>query len=172
MKIKSMGAIFIVLIGILAINPKVIHDMYSSLLGRICLVGIVIFFAMNNTTLGLLVALAIIAVSNQFTPFVEGMETQATTVGEDNTSTNGQTVLTNSAVESAKKTINDLKQEINNGTNGIDKEDIKAAIMSKNSKTIPVSENMTSSTEVSPSISSMLTPSSLEEFTSYATVSN
>ena len=127
---------------------------------------------MNNTTLGLLVALAIITALNQFGSFTEGMENGTpTTVGEDNTETTGsQTVLTASATESAKKKISDLKQSIADGTTGVDKEDIKTAIMSKDSKQIPVDPNMTSSNEVTASSSAMLNPSSstLEGFSTYA----
>lgn len=173
-KNQSIGALFVALVIILAVNPKAVNNMYKTLLGRIFLVCVVIFFAMNNTTLGLLVVLAVITASNQFGSFVEGMENQtATTVGEENVDTTGeQTVLTNSAAEAAKKKISDLKKEIDDGTTGIDKEDIKAAIMSKDSNTIPVDKHMTSSDEVRPSSSATLNSSSrtLEGFSAYSSV--
>jgi hypothetical protein len=106
---------------------------------------------MNNLTLGLLIALAVIAASNQFAPFVEGMET----IGEDNTTVKGtQPVLTGEAakkLEEAKKKAEEL---------GVDKEDIKNAIASKESKSIPLDPNSKNSEEVSPFKSSMLTNSS------------
>jgi hypothetical protein len=172
-KTQSIGALFVALVIILAVNPKVINNMYSSLLGRLFLVCVVIFFAMNNTTLGLLVALAVITASNQFGSFVEGMENGSSiTIGEDNNDTTGsQTVLTNSAAEAAKKKISDLKTAAMDGTIGVDKEAIKTAIMSKDSKQIPISPNINSSTEdVSASSSGMLTDSKLEPFTAYASV--
>jgi anti-sigma28 factor (negative regulator of flagellin synthesis) len=131
---------------------------------------------MNNTTLGLLVALAIITSSNQFGSFVEGMENGTpTTVGEDNVdTTGGQTVLTKGVVDDAsKKRISDLKQDVANGTVGVDKEDIKAAIMSKDSKQIPVDPNMNNlNNEVSAASSGMLNSSNatLEGFSAYASV--
>lgn len=171
-KTQSIGALFIALVIFLSINPKMVNNMYSSILGRVFLICIVIFFSMNNTTLGLLIALAIITASNQFGSFVEGMENGTpTTIGEDNVTTSGgQTVLTSSASEATKKKISDLKQEISDGTIGVDKEDIKAAIMAKNSKQIPVDPNMNSSTEVTASSSAMLNPSAstLEGFSAYA----
>lgn len=171
-KTQSIGFLFVVLIIILALNPKVINNIYSSILGRLFLICIVIFFAMNNTTLGLLVALTIITASNQFGSFVEGMENGTpTTIGEENIDITGdQKVLTKSAADATKKKISELKQEINNGTIGIDKEDIKVAIMPKDSKQIPVDTNMTNSTEVSASSSGMLNSNSakLEGFSAYA----
>lgn len=174
-KTQSIGALFVALVIILAVNPKVVNNMYGSLLGRLFLVCVVIFFAMNNTTLGLLVALAVITASNQFGSFVEGMDNQTpTTVGEENVNTTGgQTVLTNSAAEAAKKKISDLKQSIADGTVGVDKEDIKTAIMSKDSNTIiPPAKNLINNTEVNPSSSAMLnsSKSTLEGFSPYAPV--
>lgn len=172
-KTQSIGALFVALVVILAISPKVVNNIYSSILGRLFLVCVVIFFAMNNTTLGLLAALAIITASNQFGSFVEGMENeQATTIGYDNTNTDttqGQTVLTNGAV---KARISEIKQSISNGTetnNGIDLENIKNSIRSRDSKEIPVDPNMNSSPtgEVSASSEGMLN-SKIEGFSSWA----
>ena len=173
-KNKSIGALFVVLVIILAVSPKIVNNIYSSVLGRLFLVCVIVFFSMNNTTLGLLVTLAIITASNQFGSFIEGMDNQTpTTVGEENTATTGeQKVLTKSAADAAKKKISDLKEDIAQGTSGVDKEDIKVAIMAKDSKQIPVDPNMNSNStgEVTASSSAMLKPSSakLEGFTSYA----
>ena len=70
-KIHGLGFLLMVLVVVLIIDPRMIHNMYSNILGRVVLIGIVIFFSMNNLTLGLLIALAVIAASNQFAPFVE-----------------------------------------------------------------------------------------------------
>jgi hypothetical protein len=173
-KTKSIGALFVALVIILAVNPRVINNIYSSILGRLFLVCVVIFFAMNNTTLGLLVALAIITASNQFGSFVEGMDnmdTTPTTIGEENVdTTGGQTVLTKGAVaDTVKKRISDLKQSAADGTIGVDKEDIKTAIMARDSKQLPLDPNMNSSTDdVNAFTTGMLTDSKLEGFTAYA----
>jgi len=184
-KTQSIGALFVALVIILAVNPKIVNNIYGTILGRLFLICIVIFFAINNTTLGLLVALAIITASNQFgsfveasLPMVEGMEngtpTAPTTVGDDNANSqpdDGQTVLTASATEAAKKKISDLKQEKADGTMGIDKVDIEHNIMSKDSKQIPVDPNMNNSStgEVNPSSEAMLNSSAtLEGFSAYA----
>lgn len=173
-KSQSIGALFLALVIILAVNPKMVNNIYSSILGRVFLICVVIFMAMNNSTLGLLVALTIIAASNQYGSFVEGMENGTpATIGEDNIESSGtQTVLTKEAAEAAKKRISDIKQDIANGTTGVDKEDIKAAIMAKDSSQIPVDPNMNSSSEVSASSTGMLNPSNstLENFSNFAPV--
>ena len=176
----SMGALFATLIIILAVNPRSINNIYNSILGRVFLIGIVIFFSMNNLTLGLLVALAIITASNQFGSFTEGME-NGTTIGEDNTNSTGTTkVLTDGAIKQAAKSIeltSEQKNEVSKKISdlkakataaGIDVEAIKSAIMSKESKSIPVDPNVMKSDDVSPSTSGMLVSSSLEGFKAYA----
>jgi hypothetical protein len=187
MKTHSIVAIFIALVVILAINPKMVNTLYSSVLGRLFLISIVILLSMKNVTLGLLVALTIISGLNQFGSFVEGFE--PTTVGEDNVDATGkQIVLTNATlnqgttlnqgvtgtavttVNSAKQKISDLKAQA--AANGVDKEDIKAALQAKDSSTIPTDPNMTTNETVEAFTTNMLRPSSLTKgFYSAAPVS-
>jgi len=181
MKTNSMMILFIGLIVILAVNPKMVTNIYSSVLGRIFLIGLVVFLSMKNITLGLLVALTIITGLNQFGNFVEGLEnmdastTTPTTIGDDNVSITGkQIVLTNSmkeSVDSSKQKLSDLKEKA--AASGIDREDIKNAIMSKDSKTIQPDPTMMSNENVEAFTSHILTPSSLTEgFYSAAPVFN
>ncbi len=177
-KFQNIGFLFLVLLIILAIKPKLVNNIYNSILGRLVLICIVIFFSMNNTTLGLLATLAVITSLNQFGSFVEGMDnmdlTTPTTIGEDNLDSNGvQKVLTKSAVDNVKQKISDLKQNISDETIGVDKEDIKAAIMSRDSKQFPIDPNMNvSNDDVMPSTSGMLDTSNakLDGFSNYASV--
>jgi len=151
-KTKSILALFVALAIILAVKPRIINNIYNTVLGRLFLIIVVIFFAMHNVTLGLLVVLAIILVTNQFSNFTEGMETMATpgTIGEENVPITGkQKVLTRdaekkSSTSSNSPTISELKA---NAVNGVDKEDIKNAISSKDSKTIPTDPNTMKSSE-------------------------
>ena len=69
-KTKSITTLFAALVIILAVNPRSVNNIYNSILGRLFLIGIVILFSMNNLTLGLLAALAIITASNQFYNFI------------------------------------------------------------------------------------------------------
>ena len=156
MSIKGAFAILFGMVIILAINPRFIYSIYDNILGRIVLIGIVLFLTMNNTTLGLLATLVIIISLNQFSTFVEGMEnattdtTQTTgtsqTIGDDNVPNTGNVkVLTKSAISSlsngqntnqTNQTISALKEKA--ASAGIDKEDIKNAIASKSEKEFPI----------------------------------
>ena len=167
MKTNSIIVIFLALIVILAVNPKMVNNIYNTILGRLFLISIVIFLSMKNITLGLLVALIIISGLNQFGSFVEGMETMptSTTVGEENIPTTGkQIVLTDSEtqkLDTAKQKVSDLKAKA--AASCIDKEDIKNSIMSKDSKTIKSDPNITSNENVDAFTTNMLTPSTLTE---------
>ena len=171
MKTNSIVALFVALIVILAVNPRMVNNIYSSVLGRLFLIGILIFLSMKSVTLGLLVALTIIAGLNQFGSFTEGLENMdtPTTVGEDNIPITGQqVVLTNSAaakVDSAKQKISDLKAQAQaqGQAAGVDKEAIKTAIMAKDSNTMPPDPNMMSNENVEAFTTSMLGTSSLSE---------
>jgi hypothetical protein len=173
-KIQSIGALFVALVIILAINPTIVHNMYGSILGRLFLILIVIFFAINNITLGLLIVLTIITALNQYgsfveatLPFVEGMEVGTpVTVGEDNTNVTGvQKVLT-------ENSISELKKKKSDETIGIDKEDMKMTMMAKNSNEIPLDPNMNKSAEVNAASSGMLNSASakLEGFSTFTTL--
>lgn len=134
---ETMEILFFIFIIILAVFPKHVYRLYKTMLGRLVLLSIVVYFTVNNMTLGLLMALVIIAASNQFNPFVEGM-TSPKTIGEDN----------------------EEKEE----KKGVSKEDIKIAVTSKASNSIPVSTKAASNEEVSASTESMLNPSMSEGF--------
>ena len=62
-KTHGLFILFILLILLLVFKPDIIKNMYNTFLGRLILVGIVIFFAMNNMTLGLLTAFVFIIFS-------------------------------------------------------------------------------------------------------------
>jgi hypothetical protein len=173
-KIQSIGALFVALVIILAINPTIVHNMYSSVLGRLFLILIVIFFAINNITLGLLIVLTIITALNQYgsfvegmLPLVEGMEVGTpVTVGEDNTNVTGvQKVLT-------EKSVSELKKKKSDEIIGIDKEDMKMTMMAKNSNEIPLDPKMNKSDEVNAASSGMLNSASakLEGFSTFTTL--
>ena len=71
-QIHGIIGLFLVVVVVFMVNPGVINNIYDTILGRIVLLGIVIFFTSHNTTLGLLVALCLIVVSNKY--LIEGVE--------------------------------------------------------------------------------------------------
>jgi hypothetical protein len=159
-KSQSIVGVFVVLVLILALNPKMINNIYDNVLGRIVLICLVIFFALNNVTLGLLVVLIIIAGLNQFGSFTEGF-------------TEGQPVLTKGAIKNMKpilnkqKKLSELKEETTTKTSGVNLQDLRNTTMPKDSNTIQVDKNMNSSEEVSPSSANMLNSSLKENFSSF-----
>lgn len=173
MKTKGILSLFGALVLILAINPNLINNIYSTMIGRLVLIIIIIFLALNNVTLGLLVALVLIIVLNQYSTFAEGMENISTpdtvgaisspniTIGEDNVPQNGAvTVLT----KDASKKLSELKAQNASGittqTNGVDPVQISEQVRPKPSTTMPVDSTTMSSTEVNAHSPSMITNSS------------
>ena len=154
MKNKGVAALFITLVIILAVNPRFINNIHNSILGRFFLVAMVVFFARHNMTLGLLFALVIISASNQFTTFVEGMDNNnsSRTIG-DSTSNSTQPVVTTDSekINQLKAKLEDAQTQLQAHAEaaGISKEDVKNAIASKQSNSIPVDKNTMSSENVS-----------------------
>ena len=185
-KHNSIVALFFTLVLILVIKPNFIYRINSSILGRLFLICLLVFFAMYNVTLALLTVFIIIILLSKYDNFVEGMDNIETpdTIGEENVPITGkQEVLTKDAVkkDEIKQNINDrisdLKAKAQQQTNtttttsttdsnmGMDKEDIKNAIQSMPANSIPTDKSMFNSNDnVQPLTSSMLTnKSSLTE---------
>jgi hypothetical protein len=165
MKKGALG-LFVLLVAILIVSPKMLYNLYNNILGKVVLIALVSFLAMNNVTLGLLGVLYIIIVLKNYDNFIEGMDNIGSpyTVGDDNvdvpTDPNVKKVITK---EEAKKKLSELKEKANES--GVDINDIKDAIASKESNSIPVNKNsMNSSESVQAFTPSMLTSSSIEGF--------
>jgi hypothetical protein len=158
---KAILALFLALLAILIMSPRWLYNIYDNTLGKLILIIVIIFLTRHNTTLGLLAVLCVIVVLHEYMPFVEGMDNNDNiqtpgTIGEDNipapTGPNVQNIITK---EEAKKKLSDLKEKANEA--GIDLNDIKDAISSKDSNSIPVDkQTMTSSENVQPFSPNML----------------
>jgi len=136
-KYKETTVLLIVLIMVLFIRPKSVYNLYNNILGKLILLVMVMFFTMNNVTLGLLVALTLIIVSKNYEVLTEGME---------NTTT--------------PDTVN-IKKKVDKKLNeysGIDITSLEDSIRSKESKSIPVDKFVVSSSSenVNPFTSGML----------------
>jgi hypothetical protein len=122
-KTHGMFILFVLLILVLVIKPSVVKNMYSSFLGRLLLVAVVIFFAMNTMTLGLLTALVFIIFSNMIF-FKEGLDNMDTTTDTD----------TDTDIDTIKDVVNKKQEE---KESPIDLETIKNSIQSKPSASLP-----------------------------------
>jgi len=179
-KNKSIFFIFIILVIILTFNPRMIYNFYKTILGRTVLIGLIIFLAMNNISLALIVSFIIILVLNNYGNFVEGFDNIETpdTIGEENVPITGkQVVYTKGAtVAAAKKKISELKQlkqlkqanipstSSTPSKDGIDTTSLQESVKSVPANSIPVNPKDFRSEDVKPFSQSMLTnDSSLTE---------
>ena len=158
-KIHGLGFLFIMLIVVLIVSPRSLNNLYNNTLGRVALIALIIFFAMNNVTLGLLAALCVIIASNMY--MFEGMEnmtedeknklkdkvTTITTTTPTSTTTPSTTTSTSTTTPSTPTTMTTTPSTT--GT-GVDKEAIKDAIQAKASNAIQVAKSDFASTEVEP----------------------
>lgn len=158
--------LFLLLVVILVMKPRIILNMYNNILGRVLLIGLVLFFTTYNVALGLLAALCLIIVSNMFFMGEVNMEgltnldsepeqmiKPGLTIGDDTVTglndTNDKIIVTTKAKENEnEKTISDLKAQAE--TTGVDRQSVQESIQAKSSKTIPVDKTTFESTEVKP----------------------
>ena len=139
--------LFVLLVIILMIKPRVFYNLYNHILGRVLLIGVVLFFTMFNVTLGLLAALCLIIVSNMF--FMEGLDNM--TIGDDNVvSPDEAKIKVSTRAEKEEKEEKEKEEEVV----GVDRQRVHETIQPKSSKTIPVDKNIFNSEDVSPNESS------------------
>lgn len=134
--------LFVLLVIILMINPRVFYNLYNHILGRVLLIGVVLFFTMFNVTLGLLAALCLIIVSNMF--FMEGLNNM--TIGDDNAVSPDEAKIKVSTKDKSK--ASEAEADAEGG--GVDRQRIHETIQPKSSKTIPVDKSSFNSDDVSP----------------------
>ena len=147
-KIQVLIGLFVLIVVVLVLDPRVINDIHKTILGRIMLIGLVIFFTTHNTTLGLLVALCLIIAINMF--FMEGIDetlsipdVTATTIGEDN-------VTTDSTMQQIKISTGKKDEANIDNEDGVDKQTAHESIQPVESAAIPIDKSEFSSTDVAP----------------------
>jgi hypothetical protein len=142
---KIYFGLFVLFLALYLVNPSSIQNMYKTLLGRIILISIVIFFSMNNLPLGLLVGLIIIISSS--TCYYEGFE------NNDVIDPSGVKIDAPTPVvpPSSLKPKEDILSQTNIPNGGVDIQAIKDAVQSKPSNSLPLPSSQTSSTNVAPS---------------------
>jgi hypothetical protein len=156
--------LFLLLVAILIVKPRVFYNLYNHILGRVLLIGVIIFFTTFNVTLGLFAALCLIIASNMF--FIEGLSNlnegdpmikPGTTIGDDNevsSSSDAKLTVTTKAKAKAKEKgdgskISELQEQAE--AQGVDRQTIHETIQAKSSKTIPTNPASFASEDVSPS---------------------
>jgi hypothetical protein len=148
--------LFLLLVAILIVKPRVFYNLYNHILGRVLLIGVIIFFTTFNVTLGLFAALCLIIASNMFlieglSNLNEGESLDGTTIGDDNavtSSSDAKLTVTTKAKAKEKgdgSKISELQEQ------GVDRQTIHETIQAKSSKTIPINSASFASDDVSPS---------------------
>jgi len=164
-KMHGLWFLFVILVVILIVNPLIIHNTYNNILGRVVLIALLIFFAMNNVTLGLLVALCIIIATNMYmfeglenmveTKVTTGMPEDANKMATDKMATDK--MATDKTEGPRKKGLipiphPDGTMVASDKTDGVDREAVKSSLEAKPANSMPVNKSDFSSAEdVAPS---------------------
>ena len=127
---KNAIIVFILLLVISTlINPRYLHNIHNTLLGRLLLIIFIVVASMNHIFLGLTVGLCIIIVSNMY--IIEGHHLQTYDLNSNMYHDNAHRV-----VDGGVK-----KKE------GVDRQTIENCVRSKDSNDLPVSKDMLCSGE-------------------------
>jgi hypothetical protein len=166
-KMQGVLGLFTLLVIILITNPGFYNNMYNNVLGRVVLIAILIFFATNNVTLGLLVALIIIIGTNMY--FIEGMDTMADKGTTNKAMTSKSAAADKAAITSAELELSGSSKGTTIGDDGVtpdssittkkiivtsnkklgnDRQSLEETIKAKPSSQIPVAKENFTSTEV------------------------
>ena len=145
------------LIVVLIVSPRSLNNLYNNTLGRVALIALIIFFAMNNITLGLLAALCVIIASNMY--MFEGLENMTEeqkhnlkdkAKGTMTTPPTTMTTTTTPTTTTSSTTTPTITTDSTTTGTGVDKEAIRDAIQAKASNAIQVAKADFGSTEVEP----------------------
>jgi hypothetical protein len=155
-KYGSLG-LFLLLAIILMIKPRVFFNLYNNILGRVVLIGVIIFFTVCNVTLGLLMVLCLIIVSNMF--FMEGMDSMiqpGLTIGDDTITDDSKITITTGVkkrgISGDGTKISEIQEKAKEAKEyGIDLQSVQESIQSKSSKSLPVDKTTFRSDHVNPS---------------------
>jgi hypothetical protein len=139
-KMNMLIGLFIVLILIFLLSPSLLKNLYSSALGRMILIVFVLFFAMNNVTLGLFTALVVIIAANM--GLSEGLENMD--------STSIPVIPVRDAIKEKVQENQTNQNQVPPMQSGVDLETIKNSIKSQASASLPTTPP-TSSEDVAPS---------------------
>jgi hypothetical protein len=149
---KKNAIMFFILLLVVSIllKPRYLHNIHSTLIGRLLLVAFIVVASMNHILLGLLVGLCVIIVSNMY--YIEGMTTIGDDNSTDNTSPGDKINITTTPPNTDADSNLDKEKDKNKEKDGTDRQTIESTIQSKDSNNIQVSRDMLrSGDDVAPS---------------------
>ena len=148
MKMDKSTIAFILILIISFFNPELIYNLNKSFIGKIIILIVIIFFSSSNIILGLLIIFMYFAILDKYRYVIEGMITEEkinteNTIGEikNNETKNNETKKVK------PKDENKIIISTSNNSNGVDIQDIRDSISSKDSNSLPLSKNMFKSTD-------------------------
>jgi hypothetical protein len=151
-KINKEIIAFILIIIISFVNPELIYNLNKFFIGKIILLIIIIFFSSYNIILGLLIIFIYFAILDKYRYVIEGMTGEQSidtinTIGEQPVSKTDKTNKTNKPNKFEEKKNKIVISTSYSNTDGIDIQDIRDTIASKDSNSFPLSKNMFKSSD-------------------------
>ena len=150
MKMDKSTIAFILILIISFFNPELIYNLNKSFIGKLTILIVIIFFSSSNIILGLLTNFIYFAILDKYRYVIEGMISEEkinteNTIGEikNNETKNNETKKMKPKDENKNKII----ISTSNNSNGVDIQDIRDSIASKDSNSLPLSKNMFKSTD-------------------------
>lgn len=134
---------FILLIIISVMNPEIIYNLNKWFIGQLIILIVIVYFSSHNIILGLLTIFVYFIILDKYRYVIEGMTNE-----EQITTPNTVGEIKQTKTEQVKNDENKLnKNKIvistsNVNTNGVDIQDIRDTIASKDSNSFPLSKNM------------------------------
>lgn len=153
---------FILILIISWINPELIYNLNKSFIGKLIILIVIIFFSSSNILLGLLTIFIYFIILDKYSYIIEGMTTEdkintENTIGEikNDETKNDETKNNGTKNKGTNKNMKDAEQKNKNkiiistsdNSNGVDIQDIRDSIASKDSNSFPLSKNMFKSSD-------------------------
>ncbi len=149
-KLDKATIAFILLFIISWINPELIYNLNKFYIGKLIILMVIIFFSSTNIILGLLTIFIYFAILDKYRYVIEGMTNEDQIVTKDTIGEikqDGSSISKTEEKEKSEKKDKIVISTENSNTDGVDIQDIKDSIASKDSNTLPLSKNMFKSSE-------------------------
>ena len=149
-KLDKATIAFILLFIISWINPELIYNLNKFYIGKLIILMVIIFFSSMNVILGLLTIFIYFAILDKYRYVIEGMTNEDQIVTKDTIGEikqDGSSISKTEEKEKSEKKDKIVISTENSNTDGVDIQDIKDSIASKDSNTLPLSKNMFKSSE-------------------------
>jgi len=159
LKIDKIIGLFVLLVALIFLSPKRLSNrVFQSFIGRILVVGVVVFFSSHNIILGIFSVLIIaFFIQNNMKSFLEGMEDGAESDKNATLKLLKKKDTIQTLIDSSERASANASSE----NSGVDKQMIHNTIQAKSSNELPI-PSMVSSDDVIPATTTEPFTSSFE----------